>query len=393
MSGNDYYAAPSNGQPPIIVVQGTPVPANEPLPPPPPPAGNSNSNMNMNNNVYNGSGYPTAAYVVGNSNLFEKKQQQMHPMEMAHDGYNLTSNNNSNNSWKKNHERKFQDVPFTILFVVHLCIMGYLCAVNAHKLYDGEGGEGGERLRRLSLLMSTSMSSSNQDYNDEKEGSYNYLGRFLEDEDGKQYWHSGMFQAEQEDGSGDGELNATSSMVFTLLAFSGLFACLFSGLSLSFMMRFSEGLIKTSLIFNCVMYFLIGMVMLMGGAVGPGLFCLFLFAIAACYAHAVWGRIPFAAVNMKTAISAVKNNIGVVLYAYIASLILFLWTIWWFITFVTTLEVQQPDEENDEYVPEVNGFAVFLLLLSFHWTQQVISNVVHGKCDSVIFIVSISIYI
>ena len=101
--------------------------------------------------------------------------------------------------------------------------------------------------------------------------------------------------------------------------------------------------------------------------------------IAAYYAHTVWKRIPFAAVNLKTAISAVNDSIEVIFYAYKAVVILLIWTFFWSIATVTTLVQEPSKEENNAEDPKLNRLFLVLFFLSFYWTQQVISNVVHGK--------------
>lgn len=142
------------------------------------------------------------------------------------------------------------------------------------------------------------------------------------------------------------------------------------------MLRFAEGLIKTALFFNIVVFGFIALASLavgvVGGAAMGGLLC----AFAAYYAHCVWGRIPFAAANLVTAVTAVRANIGLALYAYISLILLFGWSIWWSITAVSTILVLGDCDTSGVCANEVNPFVVFLFLVSYYWTVQVITNVV-----------------
>lgn len=365
-NNNNYNNYHANNNGPIIVVQGTPVV--EPMHP---------VNRYANNTGYEpgltpmtSSGIGMGAFNISSSNKANENDIEGTPYvtsDRSHSGINNT-------------ERKFQDVPFAILFVAHLLLMGYLCAVNSHKLYDDyymEQQQGGNNNRVLHVLQDIASSrildSDNGSSSDDA-----YVTDTEQQGQDHEYWHSGMFQAEQ-DGEGDDDITGA---MYGALFMSFLLASVFSGLSLSFMLRHSEGLIKTALIFNCVVYGVFGLLMLMTGVVVAALISLILFAICACYAKAVWERIPFAAVNMKTAISAVRANIGVTIYAYIALFFFVGWTVWWSVTAITTLNLYDQDDQDDKDDPdasEVNGGLLFLFLISYYWTHQVISNVVHGK--------------
>ena len=354
-----YFNNNSTGSP-IIVVEGTPVEPRYPI-----TTGYEPSNTNLT--------------TMTSPGVFVSSVEDKRNIKMEEGGFGSTpyiTSDRDHSGLGNTTERKFQDVPFAILFVAHLLLMGYACAVNSHKLYDSY----------LDQLNDTDYSSNRSLYGTSRFITARFLGQ-IESEaydgeyEGQQYWHNGMFRAEQ-----DGEDNKdVKESMYVALFLSFLLAGGFSSLSLSFMMHHSEGLIKTALIFNCVIYAIFGLLMLMGGIVGGALISLILFAVCACYTRAVWERIPFAAVNMKTAISAVKANIGVTVYAYIALILLLGWTLWWSITAITTLDLIQlndqgaKDENGESEVVEVNGGLVFLLLVSYYWTHQVICNIVHGK--------------
>eukprot|EP00814_Leptocylindrus_danicus_P004022 CAMPEP_0116014202 /NCGR_PEP_ID=MMETSP0321-20121206/6149_1 /TAXON_ID=163516 /ORGANISM="Leptocylindrus danicus var. danicus, Strain B650" /LENGTH=515 /DNA_ID=CAMNT_0003483833 /DNA_START=77 /DNA_END=1624 /DNA_ORIENTATION=+ len=163
----------------------------------------------------------------------------------------------------------------------------------------------------------------------------------------------------------------------------GVSSLILSGLSFSVMTRIAEFLIKFSLLFSVGLSGLLCIVSFassnwVGGAVG-----LIFFALFVCYACSVWSRIPFATANLVTAIAAIRANFGVGLAAYIFVIVGFAWTMLWTIAFVgaaSASEVCSPKEDDDgneiegEETCSGNAFYFFLLLISFYWVHQVLTN-------------------
>ena len=58
-------------------------------------------------------------------------------------------------------------------------------------------------------------------------------------------------------------------------------------------------------------------------------------------------------------------------------MITFLWAMWWTTAFVATFYVLGDCNADGYCENEINSFLVFLFLLSFYWTTQVIKNIVH----------------
>jgi Plasma-membrane choline transporter len=100
-------------------------------------------------------------------------------------------------------------------------------------------------------------------------------------------------------------------------------------------------------------------------------------AVSAWYAYCVWDRIPFAASNLVTSVTAVRSNIGLAMYAYISLLLVFGWSILWTIGAGSTLFIVSGcDSANGICENDTNMILLFLFFLSFYWTVQVIMNVV-----------------
>ena len=102
-----------------------------------------------------------------------------------------------------------------------------------------------------------------------------------------------------------------------------------------------------------------------------------LFAGTCYYAYIVWGRIAFAACNLVSATTAVKANLGLGFFAYSSLFLMVGWSALWLLSFVSTVYVTSGCNGGGECDNEPSSFLVFAMLLSYHWTFQVIKNVVH----------------
>lgn len=161
-----------------------------------------------------------------------------------------------------------------------------------------------------------------------------------------------------------------------LLGISAGIALVISTLALTFMIRHAQFLIKFALLFNIatVALFTIGSLFLSPFAAIMGIF---LTGMTIWYAYVVWGRIPFAACNLVTATTAVRANLGLSIFAYSNLLLMFGWSAWWMIAFVSTVYVTSGCNGQGVCENEGNGIVTFLLLLSFYWTSYVIKNTLH----------------
>lgn len=159
------------------------------------------------------------------------------------------------------------------------------------------------------------------------------------------------------------------------------FSLVLAGISLLVVMKFPETMIKLSLIFVVI---LAGISMIMAFAFGSivgGVMGALFFALSVWYAKSVWHRIPFAAVNMTTAIAAIRANFGVTLFAYLFPILGVFWVILWVIAFTGVMETtysEDPDNSSANY-----GY-LFLLFLSMFFTQQVLQNCVQVTISGVV---------
>lgn len=105
-----------------------------------------------------------------------------------------------------------------------------------------------------------------------------------------------------------------------------------------------------------------------------GILGVFFFMLTLCYVKAVWARIPFAAINMLTAGTAIKANLGVGLFSIIFTLVEFAWVIIWSIGFAGVFSDVEYDENGQA---QLNYGLLFLLFFSLFFTQQVLESCVH----------------
>lgn len=201
-----------------------------------------------------------------------------------------------------------------------------------------------------------------------------------------------------QDGSyNDASTTTGSGTDYTGLIYASLIAggssLVLSALSLSVMSACPKFLIQISLLFSLALSLLVVVVSFFYGNVVGGIFGIIFFLINVCYACAVWRRIPFAAANLTTGLTAVKRNAGSFVVAYLITLLMFGFTALWMTATVgvydreglcTTTATSTSDNGSSATSTTTTcnsgnlawGY-LFLLLLSLFWTQQVFQNTIH----------------
>jgi len=181
----------------------------------------------------------------------------------------------------------------------------------------------------------------------------------------------------EENADGDDEITVDPQALLVIVAAAGIIGLVISTIALAFMMNFAKGLIKVALWFNIIFFGALGLLSLVAGVIPMGLILVFMSAFSAYYAFCVWSRIPFAASNLVTAVSAVRQNMGLAFYAYVSLVFIFGWSIWWAVGTMATLYVTNGCNAEGECEEESNAAVAFLFFTSYYWVVQVISNVVH----------------
>jgi hypothetical protein len=165
-------------------------------------------------------------------------------------------------------------------------------------------------------------------------------------------------------------MHSTASMI----AGGGSF--IFSAISLAIMSACPKVLIQISLLFSLICSLLIATSSFIYGSIVGGIFGVVFFLLSICYACLVWRRIPFAAANLTTGLTAVKMNGGVFLVAIGIVLLSFGYCLLWMTALVGVydkLGLCVSTTENDGTTTttcsedDLAWGYFFLLLLAFFW--------------------------
>jgi hypothetical protein len=333
-----YYNA-GNGVP--IVVEGQVV--------------HSNNRNNSNDSNLNPASTDTNHMVQGqvvHSNYDHDNSNNNSSLIPASTYHNNNGDNGNSDQWTKGEKQPNQcrDGFWAVLFYVHLVAVAYASAkyapAMAQDMADGYGGNNDDDGRRSLFSVS----------------------RWLDQE--KQ-------EADYADYANGDELPVDMGTIMFLLGVSGLAGLILSSLAMGFMMNFAQGLIKMALWFNILVTLTMCILAIVAGVVGMAILAGVGVLFSAYYAYVVWHRIPFAASNLVTAITAVRANMGLAFFAYTNLIVSFLWSVWWGIAFLATFYVLSDCDAEGNCENQVNGGLMFVFLVSYYWTTQVIKNVVH----------------
>jgi len=247
--------------------------------------------------------------------------------------------------------KRCNDVFFSVLFFVHLGIIGYFTATYAPVALD--------------LQLSTYNNSSNNNNN----GNNYYNVNNINNDNGGQLF-------------GDG-ISIRSCLI--LVAIAGGITFVLSEFVMVIFLYCAHGLITTALILNILSMCLI----LAGGIVVQNPIAIVIGSLAVILATwftcSVWNRIPFAAANLRTATRAIRDNLGVTIFAFLSLILSFLWNIWFMFTFSSFLivekEINNNNQQNgnqgnyDNLVQQKDPdffFILFFFFVSYYWTFQII---------------------
>ena len=108
------------------------------------------------------------------------------------------------------------------------------------------------------------------------------------------------------------------------------------------------------------------------------------------YIWAIQNRIPYAASNLKCAVTILQTNLGLGLIALGSMMVLFGYSFCWVLALFCTMQFNAMTEsssvtsEDSPDLSAVGGTVVLLFMLSFYWTHQVMKNVVKVSVSGVV---------
>lgn len=167
---------------------------------------------------------------------------------------------------------------------------------------------------------------------------------------------------------------------------------IFSALSLFIMSMCPKVLIQVSLLASLLLSLIMVIVSFYYQNIIGGIFGAIFFLISCCYACAVWKRIPFAAANLNTGLTAVKKNGGVIVVAYSIVFMSFFYSMLWMVALVGVYDKEDicdtTTTADGTTTTSCSGSLAwgyfFLLLLAFFWTEQVFQNTIHVTIAGVV---------
>ena len=171
------------------------------------------------------------------------------------------------------------------------------------------------------------------------------------------------------------ERHSTLTVYYTPLLYlsciSGAFAVVLSSLLLGAMSIFPRNFVQVALVVVITLSFVWGTV---GIGLSPrnvvpvtGIIAL---ALSVAYAFIVWDRIPFAAANLTTALSAIRTHPGLVLVAVASQILALGWSIYYCIVVVGVYDSIRVGKLAVHH--RVAVLIYVLLGMSFYWTYQVL---------------------
>jgi len=97
------------------------------------------------------------------------------------------------------------------------------------------------------------------------------------------------------------------------------------------------------------------------------------------YVRIAWRMVPFAAVNLKVALEGIGRNWGMHIIAFVLCVLGFVWNIYWVYVLVglsafknTECMEEHPDATFEDATCSPPAFVMILLLLSLYWTTTVL---------------------
>jgi len=156
-----------------------------------------------------------------------------------------------------------------------------------------------------------------------------------------------------------------TAIILTIISFFG------AGGGMALMMCIPQFLIKAALIFSVFLALVWAVVAFAGGQYVIGVVGIIFFVLSVCYAYCVWSRIPFATANLVTAITAVRANLGLAVYAYLFAILAGGWTIVWSLAFLGVFDkTYDCDEKGDCQNPKYG--ILFVLFIALYFVSEVL---------------------
>jgi Plasma-membrane choline transporter len=164
---------------------------------------------------------------------------------------------------------------------------------------------------------------------------------------------------------------------------SGAFAILLSGLLMFLMMTFSHHFVQVMLLLTITLSFIWGT---LGVGLSPRkevpISGIILLALSVGYTFIVWDRIPFASVNLETALAGIRAHPGTIVVSFIFQALALGWSVYFCVVAVGIYDAFQ----NGQLFGSRQWHVMVYILLgySYYWTIQVLLHAVQASTARVI---------
>jgi Plasma-membrane choline transporter len=260
----------------------------------------------------------------------------------------------------------YRDVPFAVLFLIHLCIMLWLGIFVAPAGYE-----------KLADFNFTSIENEIRKDGDDS----------ISDEDLRKME---AFAAEASDYLQVYPYRIVVNLVLPCLLISFLLAFV---LTAAIIKPYTTPFVYSSLVGSIVGTAIMMISMAVASHSLP-MYCLTGLSLLGVlyYVRLAWAMVPFAAVNLKVALTGITMNWGMYIIAFVFAQLGFLWNIYW--VYVLIGLASKEDSECLEAHPDVDfdsdtcsppPFVILALLLSLYWTSTIIMVSLHNRRASFSF--------
>lgn len=159
--------------------------------------------------------------------------------------------------------------------------------------------------------------------------------------------------------------------IVNMASICGVFAIIVSALALAFMMVMSRRLVYVALVLSIGVSFAWGTI---GIGISPQSFVpitgIITLLLSVGYMFVVWERIPFASANLTTAVTGVRDNLGLVGIAFFFQFMALVCSIWYSFAYVGLHDAMNSAEYDTSDRAKIVVHVLFLV--SYYWTFQVL---------------------
>jgi len=176
-----------------------------------------------------------------------------------------------------------------------------------------------------------------------------------------------------EEGVDDAKIVLAYQNIVKMAYTCGAFAIIVSALALAFMMAMSRRLVYVALVLSIGVSFAWGTI---GIGISPKSFVpitgIIALMLTVGYMFVVWDRIPFASANLTTALTGVRDNLGLVGVAFLYQFLALVASIYYTFTFVGLHDAMHNGDLLGKVSDNMMWAIDIILFVSYYWTYQVL---------------------